>query len=228
MLWIKEVEMVDSVGDLKKRRAQFKVILISRILRCQVRGLRLLWTRSSRKFPLQEKGQSGGTEGSERGAVPSRKTDRLHDPRLLPGYWRSWLVLDHADLFTHIRRNDDMLEFDTSWDENLLSVIKIPPDDVLESLYKLRIRESDQIKTVLDLYDMEIHQKISMPNYQILKTMVKRSWIRNQIAKLWRQKWENWNRCSGYESQGSTWCWNRTRRLLSMESERSVFETRQV
>ena len=46
---------------------------------------------------------------------------------------------------------------------------------VLESLYKLRIRESGQFKTVLELYDMEIHHKISMPNYQKLKTMVKRS-----------------------------------------------------
>ena len=51
---------------------------------------------------------------------------------------------------------------------------KIPSDDILESLYKLRIRESDQLKTALELYDMEIHQKISMPNYHKLKTMVKR------------------------------------------------------
>ena len=36
---------------------------------------------------------------------------------------------------------------------------KIPPDDVLESLYKLSIRESDQLKTLLELYGMEIHQK---------------------------------------------------------------------
>ena len=52
---------------------------------------------------------------------------------------------------------------------------KIPPDDVLESLYELRIRESDQLKTVLELYDVEIHEKISLPNYQKLKTMVKTS-----------------------------------------------------
>ena len=52
---------------------------------------------------------------------------------------------------------------------------KIPPDDVLDSLYKLRIRESDQLRTVLELCDMEIHQKISKPDYQKLKTMVKRS-----------------------------------------------------
>ena len=51
---------------------------------------------------------------------------------------------------------------------------KIPPDEMLESLYKLRIRESAQLKTVLELYDMEIHQKISMPNYRKMKTMVKR------------------------------------------------------
>ena len=36
-------------------------------------------------------------------------------------------------------------------------------------------RESDQLKTVLELYDMEMNQKISMPNNQKLKTMVKRS-----------------------------------------------------
>ena len=58
-------------------------------------------------------------------------------------------------------------------DEVLLTMSKIPSDDILESMYKLRIRESAQLKTVLELYDMEIHQKISMPNYQALKTMVK-------------------------------------------------------
>ena len=56
----------------------------------------------------------------------------------------------------------------------LLSMSKIPSDDVLEGLYKLRIRESDQLKTVLELYYMEIHQKISMPNFQKLRTMVER------------------------------------------------------
>ena len=34
---------------------------------------------------------------------------------------------------------------------------KNPSDDIVESVYKLRIRESDQFKTVLELYDMEIH-----------------------------------------------------------------------
>ena len=32
---------------------------------------------------------------------------------------------------------------------------QIPPDDILEGLYKLRIRESQKLKTVLELYVME-------------------------------------------------------------------------
>ena len=57
----------------------------------------------------------------------------------------------------------------------LLSVTQIPSDDILEGLYKLRIRESDKLKTVLELYNMEIHQKKVGPDYHRLKTMVKRS-----------------------------------------------------
>ena len=41
---------------------------------------------------------------------------------------------------------------------------EIPTDDVLESLYTLRIRESDQVKNVLEFYNLEIHQKISKPD----------------------------------------------------------------
>ena len=36
--------------------------------------------------------------------------------------------------------------------EFLLSMTKIPSDDILEGLYKLRIRESEKLKTVLELY----------------------------------------------------------------------------
>ena len=52
---------------------------------------------------------------------------------------------------------------------------KIPHDDILEGLYKLRIRESEKLKTVLELYDLETHQKKLGPDYHRLKTMVKRS-----------------------------------------------------
>ena len=140
------------------------------------------------EFLLQEKGQFGGTESSERRSVPSRKTDRLHDLRLLPSHWcpffrawLRWLVLNHSS-----QRRRSGIRYEMGW--NLLSMTKIPPDDVLESLYKIRIRECDQLSTVLELYDMEIHQKISMPDYQKLKTMVEwnihqKLWLRNFDAK---------------------------------------------
>ena len=56
-------------------------------------------------------------------------------------------VLYYADLFS-------------VWDEVQLSKSKIPSDDILERQNKKIIRESDQLKTVLELYDMEFHQKM--------------------------------------------------------------------
>ena len=52
---------------------------------------------------------------------------------------------------------------------------KIPPDDILEGLCSSRIRQSEKLKTVLELYDLETHQKKLGPDYHRLKTMVKRS-----------------------------------------------------
>ena len=57
---------------------------------------------------------------------------------------------------------------------NFIAMTKIPPDDILEGLYKLT-KESDKPKTVLELYDLETHQKKLGPDYHRLKTMVKRS-----------------------------------------------------
>ena len=84
-------------------------------------------------------------------------------------------VENYTDLFTIVLRNDDIQEFDSKWDGILLSMTKIPHDDILEGLYKLRIRESEKLKTVLELYDVEIHQKKLGPDYHRLKAMVKRS-----------------------------------------------------
>ena len=94
-------------------------------------------------------------------------------------------VENYADLFTIVLRNDDIQEFDSKWDGILLSMTKIPHDDILEGLYKLRIRMSEKLKTVLELYDLETHQKRLGPDYRRLKNMVKRSIeqeIRNKNA----------------------------------------------
>ena len=71
---------------------------------------------------------------------------------------------NYTDLFTIVLRNDDIQEFGSKWDGILLSMTKIPSDDILEGLYKLRIRQSEKLKTVLELCNMEIHQKKAGPD----------------------------------------------------------------
>ena len=119
-------------------------------------------------------------------------------------------VENYADLFTVGLRNDDVQEFDSMWDGILLSMTKIPPDDILEGLDKLRIRESEKLKTVLELYDLENHQKKAGPDYHRLKTMVERS-IEH-----------------GQESGNKTACTKNSWRLLAMENQRAVCERRQL
>ena len=42
-------------------------------------------------------------------------------------------VLDYADLLSVTLHDDNFQEFDTRWDEVLLSMSKIPSNDILES-----------------------------------------------------------------------------------------------
>ena len=63
------------------------------------------------------------------------------------------------------------------------TMTQIPSDDILESLYKLRIRESDKLMTVLELYNVEIYQKKAGPDYHRLKTMATRSIVQNLRMK---------------------------------------------
>ena len=71
-------------------------------------------------------------------------------------------------MFTFSLRNDDIQEFDSKWDGILLSMTQIPHDEILEGLCKLRTRESEKLKTVLELYNMEAHQKKLGPDYHRL------------------------------------------------------------
>ena len=40
---------------------------------------------------------------------------------------------------------------------------EMPQDNVLESLYKMRRRDSEQLKTILALYDQDIQQRDFFP-----------------------------------------------------------------
>ena len=106
---------------------------------------------------------------------------------------------------------------------------KIPLDDILEGLYKLRIRESEKLKTVLELYDLETHQKKLGPDYHRLKTRVKRSIeqdIRNKNFGVGNRNCEKnavvKNHGTKQRVQRIFW------RLLAMGNQRAVCERRQL
>ena len=131
---------------------------------------------------------------------------------------------NYADLFTIGLRNDDIQEFDSKWDGILLSMTKIPADDILQGLYKLRIRESEKLKTLLELYDLEIHEKKLGPDYHRLKTMVKRSIEQNVRMNNFEARNGNYERNAvvknpGTKQRGTKNSW----RLFAVESQRAVF-----
>ena len=174
MLWIKEVEMVDSLYEFTSSRSvsgknfsNFEMLdaKIASALNKIIQN-----SQFKKKVSLEEQKESQKEDRFLRGR---QIAVMIYDYFRVTGAHDT--VLDYADLFSVTLRDDNVQESDTRWDEILLSMSKIPSDYVLESLYKMRIRESEQLKTVLELYDMEVHQKISMLNYQQLKTMVKRS-----------------------------------------------------
>ena len=133
-------------------------------------------------------------------------------------------VENYTDLFTIVLRNDDIQEFDSKWDGILLSMTKIPPDDILEGLYKLRIPESGKLKTVLEFYDLEIHQKKLGPDYHRLKTTVKKSIEQDIRKKNFGARNVNYERNAVVKNQGNkTACTKNSRRLLAMGIQRTMF-----
>ena len=89
---------------------------------------------------------------------------------------------------------------------------------------KLRIRESEKLKTVLELYDLEIHQKKAGPYYHRLKTMVKGSIEQETRNNNFGARNGNYKR----ESRDKTVCTKNSWRLLAMGVQRAVCERRQL
>ena len=105
---------------------------------------------------------------------------------------------------------------------------QILSDDILESLYKLRIRESEKLKTVLKLYNVEINQKMAGPDHHRLKTMVKRSIEQNLRIRILRPEMEIMKETPWSRIRGKTAWTKNSRRLLAMGSQREVFQRRQL
>ena len=152
MHWIKEVEMVDSVDDLKSS--------------CSVRGIRMPdFEVLDSKIASALNKIIHNTQFKRKVSLEEQKAPKKD--RFLRGRQIAYLIYDYfrvtgakdsvenyAVLFTIGLRNDDIQEFDSKCDGILLSITEIPSDVILEGLYKLRIRESEKLKTVLELYDL--------------------------------------------------------------------------
>ena len=226
MQWIKEVEMVDSVDGLKSSSSTRGISMPNfEVLDARIASALNKIIHNShfkRRISLEEQ--------------KAQKQDRFLRGRqvayLIYEYFRvtgaNDTVENYADLFTISLRNDDILEFDSKWDGILLSMTKIPPDDILEGLYKLRIRESEKLKTLLELYDLEIHQKKLGPDYHRLKTMVKRSIEQEIRNKNFGAKNGNYERNAVVKNQGTKQRTKNSWRLLAMGVQRAVFWRRQL
>ena len=173
MQWIKEVELVDSVDELRSSSSTRGIsmpnfeVLDARIASALNKIIHN--SQFKRRISLEEQ----KAQKEDRFLRGRQIAYLIYDQFRVTGTHDS--VENYTDLFTIVLRNDDIQEFDSKWDGILLSMTKIPHDDILEGLYKLRIRESEKLKTVLELYDLETHQKKLGPDYHRLKAMVKRS-----------------------------------------------------
>ena len=128
MHWIKEVEMVDSVDDLKYSSSVKKIQMpIFEVLDARIAAALQRIIHNShlkRRMSLEEQ--------------KAQKQDSFLRGRqiayLICEYFRvtgaNDSVENYADLFTIIPRNDDIQEFDSKWDGILLSMTQIPSDDI--------------------------------------------------------------------------------------------------
>ena len=153
MQWIKEVELVDSVDELRSSSSTRGISMPNfEVLDARIASALNKIIHNShfkRKISLEEQ----KAQKEDRFLRGRQIAYLIYEQFRVTGTHDS--VENYTDLFSIVLRNDDIQEFDSKWDGILLSMTKIPHDDILEGLYKLRIRESEKLKTVLELYDLE-------------------------------------------------------------------------
>ena len=201
MQWIKEAEMVHSVDELRSSSSTRGIpmpnfeVLDARIASALNKIIHN--SHFKRRISLEER--------------KAQKQDRF----LIYDYFRVTGAHDsaenYADLFTISPQNEDIQEFDSKWDGILLSLTHIQLDDILEGLFKLRIRVFEKLKTELELYDLEIHQKKFRPDHHRLKTLVKRSIEQDIRNKNLESRNGNYEKNAVVKNQGTK---QRVQRIL--------------
>ena len=151
MVWVKEVEMVESVDDLKSSRTIRGTLELLDARIASALNKIIQNTRFKEKFSLEE--------------MKAHKEDRFLR-------WRQIAYLIHE--YFQVKGSNDSVENYADLFTNVLT--QTPSDEILESLNKSWIRESEKLKE---------------PDYHRLKTMVKRSIEQNLLNKNFETR--NWN-----------------------------------
>ena len=190
MQWIREVEMADSVDDLKSswgiQMPKFEVLdaKIASTLNKIIHN-----SHFKRRISLEEQKAQ-----KEDRFLRGRQIAHLYEYLRVTGIHDS--VETCADLFTITLRNDDIQEFDSKWDGILLSMMKIPSDDIFKGFYKLRIRESEKL-----IVQCESLIRKKVPDNHRLKTMMKRSIEQNLRIKNFEARNGNYERNAVVKNQ---------------------------
>ena len=131
MQWIKEVELVDSLDELRSSSSTRGISMPNfEVLDAKIASALnkiIIFSHFKRRINLEEQ--------------KTQKQDSF-----LRGRQIAYLIYDcfrvtrvndsvenHTDLFTINLRNDDIQEFDSKWDGILLSMTKIPHDDIVRT-----------------------------------------------------------------------------------------------
>ena len=214
--WIKEVEVAKSIDDLvtsqsMKGRADFTDYdMLDAMIASALKKL-LTHVHFWKRVSVEE----------ER----AQKYDRFLQGRpfahMICEHFRATAACEAvqglSDLFNIRLQNDDVLDFDTRWDQPLS-----------EGLYKSKLQDSVQLQTGLATYEQENVRNTEPPNYSRLKTLVRRHIDQTMRTRNFRARNEIVKRGAVTKSQKreKSQRGKESGRMLSVESNWTVFERR--
>ena len=227
MMWIKEVELVDSVDDWRSSSSVRGIRMPDfEVLDARIASALNRITHNShftRRVSQEEQ------KAQKRGPFDSRKTDRLPDLRLLPGHWSQWFrrELCRPIYYCSMKWWYSGIRFEMGWnliiyDENpiwwyLGRIVQIKNTRVWEAQDRIGIvcpgDSSEESRTWLSQIEDDGEKKYR---------------ARFTKQQFWGQKWKLWKKRRGQESGNKTACTNISRRLLAMGNQRAMCERKQL
>ena len=175
--------------------------LLVQTLSCSTRELLQHSEQNHPEYPLQEEGQSGGNESSQRRPCPSRKTDYLLDLRILPGHWGqtilSRITPTYLQLFLEMTifrySTQTGTEFYYQWRKSIWWHL-----GRIVQINNTRVWETQDRIGIVQYGDSPEESRTWLS--QIEDNGKKKYRAEFEKEEFWGQKWEFWNKRRGRES----------------------------